>query len=131
MHGKSCLIPVTIFVSFSWSPPIVLCPILADPHFIITANNYDSLLLSNYNRTNGTEVKVTCLSYSSHQLIGSSLLKCLDTGQWDRSIPACVPRTDDGANGNSTGEHFSLSLYTMFFIITSIITLTRYENATL
>lgn len=66
-----------------------LCPALAEPQDIITTHNINSLALSTYERVPGTEVTVTCLSRSTHRLVGSNVLTCLENGRWNSSIPVC------------------------------------------
>ena len=52
----------------------------------------DSLLLNSYERSVGTEVKVTCLS-PTHALTGETdVLVCENGGQWSSEIPRCVDR---------------------------------------
>ena len=96
-QGLRCL-QIQIFSSLvlkelTYLSAAVLCPQIAEEEFILTGDNLDSLLLSNYERSPGTEVKVTCLSSTSHKLIGSNILTCQDNGQWDRPIPVCVTKT--------------------------------------
>ncbi|KAL4216689.1 Sushi [Mactra antiquata] len=65
------------------------CTVIAQPTVIITKYNIDSLLLSNYNTSPGSEVAISCLSKSTHRLVGTSILKCLPSGQWNDDIPYC------------------------------------------
>ncbi|XP_053388127.1 uncharacterized protein LOC128551323 [Mercenaria mercenaria] len=68
----------------------VLCPELAEPQpDIITVDNMNAISLSTYARTPGTHVIVTCLSKTTHKLIGQNQITCLKNGTWDASTPKC------------------------------------------
>ena len=68
----------------------MLCPELAKPQpDIITIDNIKSLVLSTYERTPGTSVTITCLSNTSHKLVGESVLTCLQNGTWSADVPTC------------------------------------------
>ena len=71
----------------------VLCPPIAEEQIIVSVANIDSLLLSTYERKVDTIVTIECISPTSHRLNGSSVLKCLETGQWSDVFPSCVPKT--------------------------------------
>lgn len=66
------------------------CEQLAENTVIITSYNFNSLLLSNYDTSPGTQVNVSCLSKKTHDLVGPNALTCLPSGQWNDTIPTCV-----------------------------------------
>ena len=98
-----CIKPEGIIRPFSI---LVLCPPIAEEQIIVSVANIDSLLLSTYERKVDTIVTIECISPTSHRLNGSSVLKCLETGQWSDVFPSCVPKTttDGGIQGDDDGK---------------------------
>ncbi len=66
------------------------CPELATPVVQITRDVMNSIVLSTYERTVGTEVDVTCLMGEAYILNGAAHLTCLAGGTWDKSQPNCT-----------------------------------------
>ncbi|KAL8591874.1 hypothetical protein ACOMHN_044370 [Nucella lapillus] len=76
-----------------------LCPQLATPSTIITKDNVNALKLSSYNRTHGTTITVSCLAAPEYHLVGSNVLTCLTSSQWDKVTPTCQVREPISGGG--------------------------------
>ncbi|XP_005109432.2 uncharacterized protein LOC101857443 [Aplysia californica] len=82
----------------------VLCPTLAQEQYgIVTDDNLNALKLSSYDRTPGTMVNVSCYVSSLYELQGVSQLTCMDSGNWEPTVPICV-RKDRLPTGDSVDE---------------------------
>ncbi|GFO08562.1 hypothetical protein PoB_003506700 [Plakobranchus ocellatus] len=79
-----------------------LCPVLATPqNGIITADNADSLVVSTYDRTPGTAVRISCYWEEVYTIQGNDQVTCVG-GRWVPDPPTCVRKNAGSQGDNST-----------------------------
>ncbi|PVD36506.1 hypothetical protein C0Q70_03490 [Pomacea canaliculata] len=97
----------------------VQCPDLASASMdavILTKENVASLKVDSSRTEPGTVVNISCLAAPQFRLVGATTLTCLANGQWDKTIPVCVPAAGSqstnmntvSATNNTTGSDISM-----------------------